>query len=310
MDVSSRQGEPRRDLVGYGADPPRVVWPGGARLAVNVVVNYEEGAERSPLEGDRDVEPLTDSRYDVPPGERDLYLESAYEYGSRVGIWRLLALLDELEIRPTVFGCGMAFERNPEAVAAFVARDWDVAGHGYRWIPHLHLAVKQQAGDIRRCVEVLEGMTGRKVLGWFGRAPNSVHTRRLLAEAGLLYDSGSVSDDLPYFTDVGGRPFLIVPYSLDVNDVRFWKGDLMTGEQFESYVRDAFDVLYAESAVTPRMMSIGLHPRIAGRPGRLAGLRRVLTHIRGHEEVWFGGRDEIARRWVEQFGPADIWNRP
>jgi peptidoglycan/xylan/chitin deacetylase (PgdA/CDA1 family) len=298
-----------RDLVGYGANPPRVEWPGGARLAVNVVVNYEEGSERNPLEGDRDVEPLVDSRYVVPPGERDLHMESSYEYGSRVGVWRVLRALDELEISPTVFACGMALERNPEAVAAFVERGCDVAGHGYRWIPHMSFTPAEQEADIRRCLDVIEAMTGQRARGWFGRAPNTVHTRRLLAEAGLLYDSGSVSDDLPYFTDVGGRPFLVVPYSLDVNDVRFWKGELVTGDQFESYVRDSFEVLYAESAETPRMMSIGLHPRIVGRPGRLAALRRVLTHIHGHDGVWFAKRDEIARVWVEQFGPDDLWNR-
>jgi allantoinase len=153
-------------------------------------------------------------------------------------------------------------------------------------------------------------MTGRKVLGWFGRAPNTVHTRPLLAEAGLLYDSGSVNDDLPYFTEVGGRPFLVVPYSLDINDIRFWKGEFTTGDQFEAYVRDSFDVLYAESAETPRMMSIALHPRIIGRPGRLAGLRRALTHIRQHDRIWFARRDEIARSWIEQFGAEDVWNRP
>jgi peptidoglycan/xylan/chitin deacetylase (PgdA/CDA1 family) len=232
---------PARDLVGYGPAPPHVAWPTGARLAINVALNYEEGSERSPLEGDRDLEPLTDSRYDIPAGERDLYMESSYEYGSRVGVWRLLRLLDEIGIRPTVFGCGLAFERNPAAVAAFVERGCDFVGHGYRWIPHLGLTVEEQAADIRRCVDVLERMTGRRVLGWFGRAPNTVHTRGLLAEAGLLYDSGAVNDDLPYFTDVGGRPFLVVPYSLDVNDVRFWKGELATGDQFETYVRDSFD---------------------------------------------------------------------
>jgi peptidoglycan/xylan/chitin deacetylase (PgdA/CDA1 family) len=172
------------------------------------------------------------------------------------------------------------------------------------------LTIEEQAADIRRCVDVLERMTGRRVLGWFGRAPNTVDTRRLLAEAGLLYDSGAVNDDLPYFTDVGGRPFLVVPYSLDVNDVRFWKGELATGDQFEAYVRDAFDVLYAESAETPRMMSIALHPRIIGRPGRLASLRRALEHIRRHDGLWFAGRDDIARTWVAQFGPDAVWNRP
>ncbi|HWK28004.1 MAG TPA: polysaccharide deacetylase family protein, partial [Solirubrobacter sp.] len=199
---------PPRDLVGYGAAVPRVEWPGGARIAVNVVVNYEVGAERNPLDGDRDVEPLVDIAYAVPAGARDLHKESTYEYGSRVGVWRLLHLLDELAVRPTIFGCGMAFERHPAVVAAFVERGCDAVGHGHRWIPHLGLDVAEQAADIRACVDTLERMTGRRVLGWFGRAPGTIDTRRLLAEAGLLYDCGAVNDDLPYFTDVEDRPFL------------------------------------------------------------------------------------------------------
>jgi allantoinase len=299
-----------RDFIGYGASPPRVEWPEAARLAVSIVLNYEEGSERSPLDGDREREPQIDSYYDIAPGERELYMESAYEYGSRVGVWRILALLDEFDIRPTIFGCGLAFERNPAVVGAFVERGCDICGHGYRWIPHGSLSVDEQRADIDRCVDVLAQLTGRPIRGWFGRAPNTVQTRPLLAEAGLLYDNAAFNDDLPYFVDVSGRPFLVLPYSLDVNDVRFWKGELSTGDEFEGYARDAFDVLYAESSTTPKMLSIGLHPRIIGRPGRLAALRRTLAHIREHDGVWFGGRDEIARLWTDQFGPDDLWNPP
>jgi peptidoglycan/xylan/chitin deacetylase (PgdA/CDA1 family) len=314
-DVEERQvtrkttaDEPNRDYVGYGARPPEFEWPGGARLAVNVVVNYEEGSERNPLEGDTEPEPLVEARYSVAPGERDLAMESSYEFGSRVGVWRVLALLDEFGIRPTIFGCGMAFERNPAAVAAFVERGCDFVGHGYRWIPHGRMSVAEQAEDIRRCVAVLERETGRPVRGWFGRAPQTTDTRRLLAEQGLLYDSGAVNDEIPYFTPVAGRPFLVVPYSLEVNDIRYWKGEFTTASDFADYARDSFDTLY--DAPAARMLSIGLHPRVIGRPGRLPGLRALLTHIASRPGVWLAGRDEIAQFWAERFAPENAWNLP
>ncbi|MBS1862693.1 MAG: polysaccharide deacetylase family protein [Actinobacteria bacterium] len=300
---------PPRDLIGYGPEPPTFSWPGGARLAVNVVINYEEGSEASPLQGDANVETLVEAPYVVPAGTRNLFLESTYEFGSRVGIWRLLKLLDQFQIAPTFFACAQALELNPAVVEALVERGCDVVGHGYRWRQHINLTPAEQAEDIARCKSELERLTGRPMLGWFTRPPNTEDTQRLLSENDVVYDCGAVNDDIPYFIPVEGRPLLTVPYSLDVNDIRFWKGQLSTAVEFEEYGKAAFDVLYAESAATPRMMSIGLHPRVIGRPARLLGLERLLRHIAGHDDVWFAPRDEIARFWLREFGPADAWHR-
>jgi peptidoglycan/xylan/chitin deacetylase (PgdA/CDA1 family) len=277
-------------------------------LAVNFVINYEEGAERSPLDGDIDREPLVEAQYSVPAGERELFMESTFEYGSRVGIWRLLDLMRAHEIRPTVFACAQALQRNPDVVKALVDYDCDFVGHGYRWIPHTGMKPEIERRDIRRCVDSIQAATGYRVKGWFNRPPNTIDTRRLLAEEGLVYDSGSVSDDVPYFDRVEGRPFLVVPYSLDVNDTKFFKGQFFTSRDFEAYAVDCFDALYAEGLRTPRMMSVGLHSRIIGRPGRILGLERLLHHVRQHSDVWCARRDDIAQLWLERFAPPDTWN--
>lgn len=293
-----------RDFVGYGANPPDFTWPNGARLAVNLVINYEEGAERNALDGDADREPLVEARYDVPQGERELFTESTFEYGSRVGIWRLLDVLDAHGVVPTVFASALALERNAPVTEAIVRRGCDIVGHGYRWIPHTGMTREQERRHIADCVAALERLTGRTVKGWFTRPPNTVHTRSLLAECGLRYDAGSVSDDIPYYEQVDGEPFLVVPYSLDVNDTKFYKGQFFTADDFARYALDCFDVLLAESVRRPRMMSIGLHPRIIGRPSRMAGLLRVLESIAGRDDVWIAGRDEIADFWFDTFPPA------
>ena len=292
-----------RDFVGYGAQPPQFCWPNGARLAVNVVLNYEEGAERNRLDGDADLENLVEARYDVPDGERELFAESTFEYGSRVGVWRVLDALDDHGITPTVFASALAMERNPVATDAFVRRGCDIVGHGYRWIPHSRMTVDEQRADIEVALETLTRLTGRRISGWFTRPPNTVHTRPLLARAGIRYDSGSVSDDLPYYERVDGAPFLVVPYSLDVNDTKFYKGQFFTGQDFADYALDCFDTMLAQSARRPSMMSIGLHSRIIGRPARLAGLNRVLERISGRDDVWIAGRDEIAEFWSDTFPP-------
>jgi peptidoglycan/xylan/chitin deacetylase (PgdA/CDA1 family) len=299
---------PPRDVVGYGPEPPEFTWPGGARLAVNVVVNYEEGSEASPLQGDTEPEVLVEAPYVVPPGTRNMFLESTYEFGSRVGIWRVLDVLDRFGIRPTFFACAQALELNPAVTAAIVERDCDVVGHGYRWRQHIGMTPEEQGEDIARCKSALERLTGRAMLGWFTRPPNTVDTLRLVVENDVLYDCGAVNDDVPYFIPVEGRPLLIVPYSLDVNDIRFWKGQISTATEFEEYARAAFEVLHEEGARTPRMMSIGLHPRVIGRPARLRGLERLLERIASHEDVWIASRDEIARFWLDEFGPSDAWH--
>jgi peptidoglycan/xylan/chitin deacetylase (PgdA/CDA1 family) len=301
---------PPRDFVGYADDPPLVEWPGGARLAVSVVINYEEGAERNALDGDVDREPLVEAQYAVPLGERELFTESTFEYGSRVGIWRMLEVLDEHHVRPTIYAATLALERNPRVTQALLDRRCDFVGHGYRWLPHTGMSRDEESEHIRHCLESLQRLIARRAQGWFTRPPNTVNTRELLAEHGVVYDNAAVNDDLPYFQEVAGRPFLIVPYSLDVNDTKFFKNQFFTGRDFAAYAIDSFDALYAESARTPRMMSIGLHPRIIGRPGRIGGLRRVLEHIRTHDDVWVAGRDEIAQLWARRFAPPNTWNLP
>jgi allantoinase len=297
-----------RDLVGYANQPPAFHWPGDIGLAVNFVINYEEGGERNPMDGDADLETLVEAKYSVPPGERELFLESSYEYGSRVGIWRILDLFDRHGVAPTIFATALALRRNPAVTEALLKRGCDLVGHGYRWLPHAGMTRDEERANIRDAREELLALTGRRPIGWFTRPPNTVHTRELLAQEGFLYDSGAVNDDLPYYDTVLGRPFLILPYSLDVNDTRFWKSQLFTGRDFEVYARDAFDVLHEESNRTSRMMSVGLHPRIIGRPGRIGGLERFLEHVRQFDDVWIAGRDQIARHWVQTFPRDELWN--
>lgn len=270
-------------------------------MALNVVLNWEEGAERSPLDGDLDPEPEVEARYVLPPGIRELHLESTFEYGSRVGVWRVLRVFDRYGIVPTIFACGLALERSPHVASAFVARGCDFVGHGYRWLPPTGMTREQELEDIRRCTAAIEAVTGYAPLGWFARPPSTVNTRELVAEAGLLYDSGAINDDLPYYERVKGGSLLVVPYSLDVNDSKFFKGQFFLAEDFAEYAIAAFDAMYAESERIPRILSVGLHPRMIGRPGRIAGLERFLAHVRGHEDVWIAPRDAIARCWLEQF---------
>lgn len=301
-------GGPLRDLRGYGSDPPAQPWPTGAGLAVSIVVNLEEGAERTPADGDALRETSCEVPYPAARDERELIQESTFEYGSRVGHWRLLRLFDEFGVKTTVFACGRAVERNPELFAAYVDRGDDIAGHGYRWIPHHGLTPEEEVDNIRRCKLVLEEASGRPVLGWYVRPLPTLRSRALLAAQGIAYDCTAVNDDLPYFDDVDGRPFLVVPYALDANDVRFWKGAVHTAGGFFEYLRDAFDCLLAESAQRPRMLSIGVHGRISGRPGRIQALRRFLAHIDGRPGVWVAGRDDIARHWRRVHPQAEAWN--
>jgi allantoinase len=305
-----------RDFIGYGGSPPVFEWPGGARLALNLVINYEEGSERSPLDGDLSLDSATEPLAQVPPfdptrpPERPLIAESVYEYGSRVAIWRLIQLFERYQVRPSIFACGLALERNPPVAQAFAERGYDMVGHGYRWISHYGLSEKEEHEQIRKAVESIQRMTGQRIRGWFTNQPQTIATRRILAEEGFLFDSGAVNDDVPYFQLVAERPFLIVPYSIDVNDFRFWRTDVNTSKEFEDYCRDSFDVLYRESAKLPRMMSVGLHARVIGRPGRILALERFLAHVREYSDVWVTTRTEIARFWAEQFAPPNLWNWP
>lgn len=292
-----------RDLIGYGARPPFADWPGGARVAVQFVLNYEEGGENCVLHGDSHSEAYLHEVVGTQPlmGVRNPQIESVYEYGSRAGFWRLQRLFTGRGMPITIYGVAMALARNPEAVAAMKAAGWEIASHGLRWIDHQHMAPETERDQILKAIELHTAATGERPLGWYtGRV--SPNTRRLVAEiGGFLYDADSYADDLPYWELVDGAPQLIVPYTLDANDMKFGTAQgFNQGEDFYTYLRDAFDVLYEEGAESPKMMSIGLHCRLAGRPGRVKGLMRFLDHIQRHDKVWVARRVDIARHWREK----------
>jgi putative urate catabolism protein len=296
-----------RDLIGYGRTPPDPRWPGNARIAVQFVINYEEGGESSILHGDPASESFLSETGGVQPllGVRNLNMESMYEYGSRAGFWRLQRLFQSRKLPLTVYAVAMAMERNPEAVAAMVEADWEIASHGYRWIDYQYVGVDTEREHIRKAMEIHTRVAGTRPLGFYqGRI--SPHTRSLVVEeGGFLYDSDSYADDLPYWNTEHGRPHLVIPYTLDNNDMRFATyAGFNSGEQFFAYLRDAFDVLYAEGEDAPKMMSIGLHCRLAGRPGRTAALARFLDHVESHDRVWICRRLDIARHWHEHHQPA------
>jgi allantoinase len=290
-----------RNFIGYGESPPIVEWPGGARIALNLVINYEEGAEMGSVEGDRGREMQAEWIYPARPDERELVNESMFEYGSRAGVWRLMRILDKYDATCTIFASALALERNPEVARAFVQHGYDMVGHGYRWISHYGMSEEQEREHIRKTRESIERTTGQRIIGWFTRPLQTHATRRILAAEGFLYDSGAFNDDLPYFEQVEGKPFLVVPYSLDQNDIRFWKNQMFTADDFFAYVRDAFDILYEEGATHPKMISVGLHNRVIGRPGRALALDRFLFHVRNFSRVWIANRNEIAKFWLERY---------
>jgi peptidoglycan/xylan/chitin deacetylase (PgdA/CDA1 family) len=268
---------------------------------VQIVMNYEEGSEYSICDGDGFSETqLTEGQSTVPSGTRDLAVESVYEFGSRVGFWRLMRMFAERDMNITVFGCALALERNPEAAAAIVAAGHEVCCHGWRWVKHWTLSEDEERAHISRAVASLTRTTGTRPLGWYCRYGPSVNTRRLLVEeGGFLYDSDAYNDELPYWVQVGGKSQLVIPYTNDVNDSKFVNpAGFSSGDDFFAYVRDTFDLLFAEGARAPKMMSIGLHPRLIGRPGRAAALGRALDHIRQHDGVWICRRLDIARHWA------------
>ncbi len=296
-----------RDLIGYGRNPPQADWPGGARLAVQFVLNYEEGGENNILHGDAASESFLSEIVAAQPlpGVRHISMESLYEYGSRVGVWRLLRLFEKKRIPLTIFAVAMAAERNPAVIKAMVEAGHEIASHGFRWINYQYIPEEEERAHLHQAMVILEQVSGSRPLGWYtGRT--SPNTRRLVAEyGGFLYDADAYDDDLPYWAEVAGKPQLIVPYTLDVNDMRFASPQgFNSGDQFYAYLKDSFDALYAEGADTPRMMSVGLHCRLAGKPGRIMALERFLDYAKSHEAVWFCRRVDIARHWHEHHPPA------
>ncbi|MGA2306232.1 MAG: allantoinase PuuE [Acidimicrobiales bacterium] len=290
-----------RDLVGYAGSPPHPNWPLGASIAVQFVLNYEEGGERNVLDGDATSETFLSEMVGAEAfPDRHMSMESLYEYGSRAGFWRVLRVFERAELPITVFAVATALARNPAAAAAISAAGHEVAGHGLRWLSYQNVDPTQEASDLAQAVEVLTRVTGSPPLGWYtGR--DSPNTRRLVVEhGGFLYDADSYGDDLPYWTIVKGRNHLVVPYTMDTNDMRLVSpGGFATGAQWEAHCRDAFDVLWAEGEEgSPKMLSIGLHGRIIGRPGRVAALQRLVEHMLRHDRVWICRRVDIARHWV------------
>lgn len=286
-----------RDLLGYGASPPDPRWPGGARLAVSFVLNYEEGGEMSPREGDATSEAFLHEVVGAPPtvGRRNLNTESMFEYGSRAGFWRVHRIFEKHGRPLTVYAVGQALERNPEAARAMIEAGWEVASHGWRWIDYLEMPPEEERAHIRRAIEAIEKACGVRPVGWYtGRI--SDNTRRLVVEeGGFLYDSDSYADELPYWVEVGGTDHLVIPYTLDANDFKFLlPNGFVTADDFATYLIDTFEQLRAECG---RMMSVGLHCRIIGRPGRARGLDRFLHHLATHKDVWVTTRAEIARHW-------------
>jgi allantoinase len=296
-----------RDFVGYGRTVPQAGWPQRARVAVQFVLNYEEGGERSVEDGDPGAETFLSEISGAPSyPARHMSMESIYEYGSRAGVWRILREFERRSLPLTVFGVARALERNPEASAAFVSLGHEIACHGLRWIHYQDVDPATEAAHLREAVAILERITGVAPAGWYtGR--DSPNTRRLVVEhGGFLYDSDYYGDDLPFWTRVrtaDGRdvPHLVVPYTLDANDMRFaTPAGFATSEDFFAYLRDTFDVLHAEGAERPRMMSVGMHCRLLGRPGRLRALQRFLDHVEAHDRVWIARRVDIARHWAER----------
>lgn len=290
-----------RDLVGYASHPPHPHWPGEARIAVSLVLNYEEGGEACVLHGDSHSESvLTDlGAVDALPGVRNMNVESLFEYGSCVGFWEIMRLLKSMGAPATVYAVGMALERNPEVAAELAGSVIEVACHGQRWIDYQFVPEDVERADMRRNIETITRLVGRRPVGWYTGRP-SPNTRRLVVETGgFLYDSDAYNDDLPYWTEVSGQRHLIIPYSFDNNDSRLQRGgDFSTGDEFFTYCRDAFDWLYRMGAEgRPRMMSVGLHGRIIGRPGRIGALARLLEHIQRHEGVWLCNRAAVAEHW-------------
>lgn len=292
-----------RDLVGYGAKPPHPKWPGGSRIAVQFVLNYEEGGENCVLHGDSHSEIFLSEIIGAQPyADRHLSMESIYEYGSRAGFWRLHRLLTRHQVPTTVFGVTSALQKHPEAVAAMKEAGWEIASHAMRWIHYQDMDIDTERQQIADAIDLHQEIVGEKPAGWYtGRT--SPNTLKLIAERDdILYCADSYADDLPYYDRHYDKPLLMVPYTLDTNDMRFATPQgFNSGEQFFQYLKDAFDVLYAEGSEAPKMLSVGLHCRLVGRPGRIAGLQRFIEYVQNHEGVWLCTREDIARHWLENF---------
>lgn len=303
--MSDTSAGPPRDLVGYNGKPPSVVWPNRARVAISIVVNFEEGSERAVGDGDSVAEPggAEITATSAPkPGQRDLAMETMYEYGTRAGFWRLLALFEAQDVKVTFFSCAVALERNPDAAREIPAHGHEVCSHGYRWEDPNLLTRQVELERMRLAIESIETTTGQRPRGWFCRYGPSVNTRELLVEVGgFTYDSDAYNDDLPYWVQVSGTKHLVVPYTMDANDMKFGRGYFGPPSDFEEHLKYTFDRLYKEGETNPKMMSIGLHMRLAGRPARAEAVDRFITYAKSFPGVWFARRIDIADWWKDRY---------
>jgi peptidoglycan/xylan/chitin deacetylase (PgdA/CDA1 family) len=299
---------PSRDFIGYADQPPAVEWPDEARIAINFCINYEEGGELCVLNGDdRSEVRVADVAVETRIGGRDLNIESSYEYGSRVGYWRLLKAFTERGLKATVNLVGLAGWQNPQALQAMIDAGFDLQPHGWRWFDYNGLEVSAERECIRNSIEQVRQLTGEPPLGYYAGLP-SLNTRRLIVEEGnFLYDSDVYNDDLPYWSS-DYPELLLVPYSLDTNDSKFSRKDhdYQLGDEFFTYLRDSFDLLYAEGETRPKMMTVGLHARLIGRPGRIGSLYKFLDYVLGHDRVWVCRRDDLARYWAEHYPNSNV----
>jgi len=292
-----------RDLIGYGPQSMDPKWPNNARIAISFVLNYEEGGERCLLHGDDESEAFLSEMPGAIPlkNQRNLNMESCYEYGSKAGVWRLLRLFAKYQINVTVFAVAMAIERYPEVAKAMAQAGHEICSHGYRWIDYQNMSIDEEQEHLDKAIAIIKQITGERPLGWYtGR--NSINTRALvMQEGGFLYDSDAYDDDLPYWLNNKGKGHLVIPYTLDINDMRFaTQQGFNSGEQFYQYLKDSFDTLYAEGEYSPKMMSVGLHCRLAGRPGRIAALERFIAYVNSHQDVWITRRIDIAKHWHKE----------
>ncbi|QMV16757.1 allantoinase PuuE [Vibrio spartinae] len=297
-----------RDYIGYGRAVPNAQWPGQARIALQFVLNYEEGGENCVLHGDDHAETFLSDIFGAEPyPERHMSMESLYEYGSRVGVWRILNEFHQRDLPLTIFGIATALQRNPAVTQAIVEADHEIVCHGLKWIHYQSMPIEQERQHMQEALDIIENLTGKRPVGWYtGR--DSPNTRQLVAEQdGLLYDSDYYGDDLPFWTPVAGQadPHLVIPYTLDTNDMRFASPyGFSHGDEFFQYLKDHFDCLYEEGKESPKMMSIGMHCRILGKPSRFMALKKFLDYVQSHEHVWIAKREAIARHWIETHPPV------
>ena len=292
-----------RDFIGYGSKPPKIRWPKDARLAVTFAINYEAGGERSVAFGDESAETFGEfPSYGAPP-KRDLCIESIFEYETRVAIWRILRTFQKYAVKTTFFATARTLETNPEAAHDIVNRGHEVCSHGYRWIEHFTLTREEERDAIRKAVASIEKSTGQRPVGWYCREPSENTIELLSEEGGFLYGSDVYNDDLPYYVRAAGKSFLLIPYTPDVNDFHYFSNRFSNSEEFYRYLKDSFDVMYSEGARTPKLMNVGLHVRISGRPGRTAAVDRFLRYVKTKQKVWVARRVDIAEWWLKHYPP-------